>query len=72
MLCFCQQQEHGVGIEMQRRSSQIQKINEGAGVNSMKGPRELLYRENSIAIPRHLELEKAAIVIMVLSLLLGE
>lgn len=72
MLCFCQPQGHGVGIEMAGRSSQIQKINEGAGISSMKGSRELLCRENSIAILRHLELEKAAIVVTVLSLLVEE
>lgn len=34
----------------------------------MKGSRELIYRENYIAVPRHLELEKAAILLMVSTL----
>lgn len=34
----------------------------------MKGSRELIYRENNIAVPRHLELEKAALLVMVSTL----
>lgn len=34
----------------------------------MKGSRELIYRENYIAVPRHLELEKASILVLVSTL----
>lgn len=68
MVRFCQQQERGYGIGMAGRLPQAQKINEVARRDSMKGSRELIYRENYNAVPRHLELEKAAVLVMVSTL----
>lgn len=57
MLVFYQQQEHWFSIEMTGSLPQTQKINAGARRN-LRGSREIIYRENYIAILSHLELEK--------------